>query len=252
MKTKYKSPLLLERVIEWQQEIADQVPYLETPTGLHLGIDFHEKEGYFCTPVDSFPFAQTGMDGIHFAVLTDFGNADDLSEAPVIRVSPMDDERVRLVARNLHDFFCLYLFDQLLMINEFSSEAQYLESLHQEEADDRDSDWFDHRRWQREKAIVGEHAQKAFKFAPIDRAFRYIQDIRQERQAAVSIMTDETLGVMPLQESGLSGQEVKLAAVRNLQAEACSDRVLVERSARDLIQMGMALEAGKLRSRLLE
>lgn len=168
MKTKYKSPPFLDRVIEWQQETADQVPYLETPTGLHLGIDFHEKEGYFCTPVD-----------------------------------------------------------------------------------DRDSDWFDHRRWQREKAIVGKHAQKAFKFAPIDRAFRYIQDIRQVRQAAVSIMTDEMLGVMPLQKSGLSGQEVKLAAVRNLQAEACSDRVLVERSARDLIQMGLAMEAEKLCARLL-
>ncbi|KRE92137.1 hypothetical protein ASG89_33795 [Paenibacillus sp. Soil766] len=130
MINEYRPPLLLEQLIKWD---------LENPTGLFLGIDFNEKNGYFCTPVDSFSFARTGMDGIHFVLLTDFGLVKDLNEVPVIGISPMDSERVRIVARNLSNFFSLHFFDELLLLNEYSSEDLYFESISKELVKDRNS-----------------------------------------------------------------------------------------------------------------
>jgi len=152
MDFKYRTPLLLEQLMKWEQEYAPEVEYLEKPTGLFLGMKINEKEGYYCTPVDSFPFAYTGGDGVHYALLTDFGLNKDLNEAPVIRISPMDLEVVRLVARNITDFFSLHFFDELLMLNEYNSEEAYLNSIREEESKSLNSEWFDYDRWKREKA----------------------------------------------------------------------------------------------------
>ena len=64
MDFKYRTPLLLERLMKWEQEYAPEVEYLEKPSGLFLGMKINEKEGYYCTPIDSFPFAYTGGDGV--------------------------------------------------------------------------------------------------------------------------------------------------------------------------------------------
>jgi len=64
-----------------------EVPYLEKPAGLFLGFSEKENGGYVCSPADSILFANTGMDGVHYSLLTDFGKAADLEQAPVIRGS---------------------------------------------------------------------------------------------------------------------------------------------------------------------
>ncbi|KRE39726.1 hypothetical protein [Paenibacillus sp. Soil522] len=251
MKYEYRTPLLLERIINWEREFACEVEYLEKPTGLFLGIDFNEKEGYFCTPIDSFSFARTGGDGLHYVLLTDFGLVKDLNEAPVIRISPMDTESIRLVAPNLSDFFSLHFFDELLLLNEYKSEEAYLESIREEEANDLNSEWFDHDRWKREKAMVVNEVQEKFNLSPIPNAFQYLQDIRFERQLQISISTEDSLGILPLTPVISPDNEAMLASIRNLQFSACSNRVLVESHANELIQLGMTNEAESLLTRLL-
>ncbi|MDQ0896823.1 hypothetical protein [Paenibacillus sp. V4I7] len=246
----YRTPTLLQQIIRWEREFSREVEYLETPTGLFLGVDFNEKEGYFCTPVDSFPFARTGGDGIHYALLTDFGLVKDLDEAPVIRVSPMDSDRVRLVARNLHDFFSLHLFDELALLNEFSSEEAYLESVRKEDARDLNSEWFDHDRWKREKQKVLNEVQGRFNLTPIPKPVQYLQEIRFERSLQITTLTEDSLGIMA-PPSEAQEKELFLASIRNLQHTFSSNKVIIERHANELFKMRMTHEAESLLARLL-
>gem|GEM_PF-84613 len=66
---------------------------------------------YSVTPIDSVKFCTTGGDGCHFAFLTDFGTRQDLENAPIVFVDPMDfAECVRLVANNLKDLLGLFCY----------------------------------------------------------------------------------------------------------------------------------------------
>lgn len=251
MKIEYRTPTLLLQIMRWEQEFSREVEYLETPTGLFLGINFNEKEGYFCTPVDSFPFARTGGDGIHYALLTDFGLVKDLDDAPVIRVSPMDSDRVRLVARNLYDFFSLHFFDALILLNEYPSEEAYLESVRKEEARDLNSEWFDHDRWKRGKQKVLNEIQDKFNLTPIPNPVQYLQEIRFERSLQTTTLTEDSLGILALPSRIPQEKEVLLASIRNLQHTASSNRIIVERHANELLHLGMTHEAQSLLARLL-
>jgi len=251
MRYEYRTPLLLDQLINWEREFASEVEYLDSPTDLFLGIDFNGKEEYFCTPIDSFRFARTGMDGMHYVLLTDFGLVKDLNEAPVFRISPMDTECIRLVAQNLSDFFSLQFFDELLLLNEYESEEEYFNSIRKEEESDLNSDWFDHDRYKREKAMVINEVQRKFRLSPIPNAFQYIQDIRFERQLQISIPTEDSLGILPLIPVISPDKEAILASIRNLQFSACSDKDLIESHAKELIELGMSREAELLILRLL-
>ncbi|AFH61148.1 hypothetical protein ACVNS2_10920 [Paenibacillus caseinilyticus] len=226
----YQPPKLLEQIIKWEKDFSGEVEYLNNPIGLGLSMEFEDTEGYFCTPVDSFPFAWTGGDGIHYALLTDFGLIKDLNEAPVICISPMDSERTRLVARNLYDFFSLNFFDETKNLN---------------------SEYFDHDRLRREKMKVINEVQEQFNFAPIQNPLKYIQDIRLERSLRITTLTDDSLGVMPFPSSDSHQKETFLASIRNLQHSACVDQVVVERHAKELLQMGMTHEAESFLARML-
>ncbi|CAM3341643.1 hypothetical protein PALU110988_17400 [Paenibacillus lupini] len=247
----YQIPILLEQLMSWERGFSHEVDYLETPTGLYLGIDTKETGGYFCTPVDSYPFARTGVDGIHYAFLTDFGHVTNLDEAPVIRVSPMDSDRVSLVARNLHDFFALYLFDELVTMNEYSSEEEYLEYVRKEEAKDLNSEWFDHDRWKREKAIVQNSISETFNIFPISNPVQYMQEIRLERSLQVSTLTKDSLGIV-LSKVIPGESEVLIASVRDFQYSACFDRAIIEPLAKELVQLGFIHEAQSLLARMLQ
>ncbi|WP_148449226.1 hypothetical protein [Paenibacillus ihuae] len=275
MTYKYQTPILLEQLRSWQMEIASEVPYLEPPTGLYLGID-RSDTGYFCTPVDAVGFARTGSDGEHFAFLSDFGTTMSLAEAPVIRVMPMESQHTRLVARNLFDFFCLHFYDELLLLGEYSSEEEYLESVQEQAARQESTEWFDLDRWRREQAQVTAWAAEQFHFAPIPQAWQYQQELRAERERNVRVATNDTLGVLALNgQTGIisaeipdhltdeedleelqvyfrtAEKEVKLAFIRNMQHDASSDPLLVEWCAGQLTEMGMPEEAENLRVRLL-
>ncbi|MGF7036201.1 hypothetical protein J2T17_007253 [Paenibacillus mucilaginosus] len=247
----YLPPKLLEEIIKWERDFSGEVEYLDNPIGLGLSMDFEDTEGYFCTPVDSLPFAWTGGDGIHYALLTDFGLIKDLNEAPVICISPMDSERTRLVARNLYDFFSLHFFDELILLSEFPSEEVYLECVRIEETKNLNSEYFDHDRFKREKMKVINEVQEQFNFAPIQNPIKYIQDIRLERSLRITTLTDDSLGVMPFPSSDSHQKEAFLASIRNLQHSACVDQVVVERHAKELLQRGMTHEAESFLARML-
>ncbi|TYP78263.1 hypothetical protein [Paenibacillus methanolicus] len=110
--TNYIIPPLLDELMKWEKEIKPHVPYLETPTGYFLKFDPADNGGYQSSPVDAIVFANTGMDGTHYAFLTDFGAVTDLSEAPIICVDPMDfGNCTRIVANNINEFFALHFSD---------------------------------------------------------------------------------------------------------------------------------------------
>lgn len=109
---KYAIPKKLNQIIELQQHLNDtgQLKY-----GDILGYYFSYENidaRYLNTPLDVIPFARPGTDGIHFGFLTDFGQVEDLHDAYIVRVSPMDfDAPVHIVARNIEDFIrniCFY------------------------------------------------------------------------------------------------------------------------------------------------
>lgn len=171
-------PDLLERLIAWQKDIAHEVPYLETPTGYFLNFDETDNGGYTCSPVDSIVFARTGYDGIHYSLLTDFGRVTNLSEAPVICVSPMDfGHCVRIVAENIKDFFALSLFghDTFLLID-FPTKEAYMQHL-REQQELKSTPYFDAELWTRQKKLVQEKAASAFSFPPIEDPFDYVQKV---------------------------------------------------------------------------
>ncbi|MEJ8548055.1 hypothetical protein [Brevibacillus borstelensis] len=273
--------MFLQKLIQWEKEIADQVPYLETPTNLFLGIDDAHKAGYSCTPIDAIPFAWTGQDGIHYAFLTDFGTANSLDEAPIIRVSPMDfGECVRLVARNIRDFFAIHLFDNgSLLLNEFASEQAYVDHMRRLEEEEEALEYLDVQRWKTETNFVAERAQEAFQLPLIDNPYHYIQEIRRDRLRQIVLKTKDGLGVIPVGDKRQTYEphpwssvepdhthldkgvlqaffnhaeyETKLAFIRDFQQRAMDDTEANEWLCGEIVKMGLALEAKNLRGRMM-
>ncbi|MFM1654922.1 hypothetical protein ACI7RC_22915 [Brevibacillus sp. B_LB10_24] len=270
----YEIPALLKEIMQWEKEMADQVPYLETPSGLFLGIQGDGNGGYSCSPIDSITFAGTGMDGIHYALLTDFGTVTKLEEAPVICISPMDfGNCVRLVARNLHDFFSIQLFDTGALLNDFDSEERYLDYRRRAEEEDNTSEYFDHRLWKEQRELVAKTAREKFGLPFIPNSFQYMKELRAERQQQIAIKTRDGLGVaawpngvgtndkphpwshddIPYDDLELlqaffdtSETETKLALIRDYQSEGIADLSSLELICKELKKMGLFCEAKKL------
>lgn len=250
MNSNYKTPKLLQQLVEWERSFAHEVEYLGEPTGLFLGLDY-SQEGYFCTPVDSIPFARSGGDGIHFALLTDFGLVKDLEEALVIRVSPMDNERVRIIANNINDFFALHFYNESLAWNEFQSEDQYLGHLQEEQTKDKNSEWFDHDRWIYEKGKLLNEVKNKFNILPIEQPFSYINNLRLERSFQVSVNTLDSVGIKQFMPGASNETIGLLALVRHLQYTCSGDKELIDEIAKNLGLLGYNHESDSLISRLL-
>ncbi|GIO86648.1 hypothetical protein J25TS5_35800 [Paenibacillus faecis] len=275
MNDSYSIPDLLRRIIEWERRMVPEVPYLEKPTGLFLGFSENENGGYACSPADSILFANTGMDGVHYSLLTDFGKAADLGQAPVIRVAPMDfGNCVNLVAGNLSDFFSLLFYGhEGLLFNEFRTEQEYARYRVGEE-EDQTTACFDHRKWREQKKRVSEAAIDQFQFVPIEHPFRYIQTLRAERTKSIVLPTKDGLGILPRSEEGMgktypthpwSGMEIPwnapdeiedfiaradvvpfLAFVRDFQAEFNTDTEALRMICRRLETIGLHQDAVRL------
>lgn len=193
---KYEIPptfaLLLSESNKWEQQGMD--------TSFIIGFyPITSDMRYFNTPVDVIPFGNTGMDGIHYGFLTDFGSVTDLEEAPIVSVSPMDfDQPVQLIARNFREFLQINRNDSGLFYNTFASEAAYLA---------KKKEWeLEHQEFEKqyppdvEKEKAQEAALDAFNgklsLPVIPSSFRYIQEIREERKQRVAISTQDQLGIM--------------------------------------------------------
>jgi hypothetical protein len=265
----YKPSVLLQEIINWEKGMKSEVPYLETPTSLFLVGEEKDLGGYFCTPLDAITFANTGMDGIHFTFLTDFGTVPKLDEAPIIAVLPMDDPRVRLVARNIRDFFALHLFDEGLLLNEFDSEEKYNSYKLRQETEDLTSEWFDHGKWMEQKNLVRKTIIEKFGIGPIPEPYQYIQQLNKERTNKVLIKTNDSLGVIPIGDSCESlpklnfrkianvfeffetaTVEQKLAYIREYQHEFEEDLEVLIFLQKELNSMGFRLESKRLVARM--
>jgi len=196
MSASYRIPSLLEEMISWEKEIAAEVPYLETPTGYFLQFKENENGGYRCSPLDSIMFAGTGMDGIHFSLLTNFGSITDLQEAPVICVSPMDfGNCVRVVANNIYDFFHLSLMGYgSLIMNDYASKEDYIK--HSQEQEQReDKDYFNEDKWYEQQMIVRSLAIRQFGFQPIKDPYELMMSARSKHAESILLPTADGLGV---------------------------------------------------------
>lgn len=189
-------PKLLQRIMQWENDIAQHVPKLERPSGYFLKFDPLDNGGYYCSPFDAIVFANTGMDGIHYSFLTDFGMHTDLEQAPILCVSPMDfGNCVRIVARNLQEFFELHFEGhEDLLLNDFKTEEDYMN--HRREQENNSSEYIDKDTRNQQKQWVRERAAEQFGFRPIENAFQTVQAARASRQRQVIIPTLDGLGII--------------------------------------------------------
>lgn len=106
------------------------------------------------------------MDGIHIGFLTDFGQGTDLSDAYIVRVSPMNFEQpVELIARNLHDFLCMLCFHPQLLD------------------------------WDAEQSPLHDQVSTALQLEPIDKIAYYFEQLEQIRKQDIAMATLDGIGV---------------------------------------------------------
>ena len=97
-----KMPSTFEKLRKLEEVLSKEGYSLGEDLGLQLNADHF---AYDVTPYDVITFANTGMDGIHFGLLTDFGTVSDLEHAYVVCISPMDfGEHIKIVAQNIMEF----------------------------------------------------------------------------------------------------------------------------------------------------
>ncbi|WP_062350415.1 SMI1/KNR4 family protein [Bacillus kwashiorkori] len=150
-----------------------------------------EQNFYSITPPDFIPFASTGGDGICFGFLTDFGIYKDLTEAPVVCVTPTNDPPLRLVARNLREFlniaYSVPFVELLEMFWEFEKAEQVQEVLTEVE---KDTGFL----VKRNRGKIFRALQQTFQLEKID-VLDYLKTVKREREQSIIIPTMDGLGV---------------------------------------------------------
>lgn len=146
---------------------------------------------YFNTPLDVIPFGSTGMDGIHYGFLTDFGTVPDLEQAIIVCVSPMDfDQPVHIIARNFLDFLRLNMTHSELFYNVWENEEAYRVQKLQ---------WENELSCDRELLAAEEKRRylltSAFELPNIVNPYQYVQSIKEERRQHVAFVTRDGLGI---------------------------------------------------------
>lgn len=143
---------------------------------------------YSPTPIDVIPFAGTGGDGIHFGFLTDFGTHKDLNKAPIVCVAPSDDPPVKLVAKNLKDFLSLII---IIKESGFLSE----DYKNDKELKERIKEWGEDVDVRNRKQLI-KILKENFEIKPILKLCQYTKDLRKERQADITIHTEDGIGII--------------------------------------------------------
>jgi Fe-S-cluster formation regulator IscX/YfhJ len=183
---KYPIPKMLDKLIQFQEQLKDEglLPYGDL-LGVYFKYDGIDAR-YLNTPLDVISFAWPGSDGIHFGFLTDFGQAQDLDHAYIVRVSPMDfDNPVRIVARNLRDFLRMLCTKQnWIETVDITTSKDYLLKLTAESDYDDDQD------------TVRERVLEAFQLEPIESIYDYLQEVRQAREHEVVKATKDSIGIV--------------------------------------------------------
>lgn len=249
-------PESIKRLYVLEEELGQQ---MDRELGL---IMTKQKFQYHCTPPDFITFAHSGMDGIHFGFLTDFGTVRNLEEAYIAVASPMDfDGELWIVARNIRDFLRIVCTDRRVLINHFESGEAYSAYIqthgHEEEQGDR--------------RAAADRLKAVFDLAPIDDLAAYMQGLNRERIGSIRYRTLDSLGVIsidgsadatakrvpynPEREEELTAaldsgdRNIRLAAIRDMQHRKLIpfDKRLTRRCAKVLEKLGLIHEAHQLK-----
>ncbi|TVX92092.1 hypothetical protein [Paenibacillus agilis] len=194
---KYEIPDTIIKMLERQERSQDR-----EDIGLFILQD--DECRYMSTPIDSIPFATIGVDGIHYAFLTEFGAVENLNEAPIICVSPMDfGLEIRYAGYNLAQFLEVYCADEAILINHFEGEKDYMRYVQQREEEERrepDEGEFGLTAEElQERKNKMEHFREDFQVRKIERTFLWkeLESIRAHRRSKIVIETVNGLGVLP-------------------------------------------------------
>ncbi|MFF2589651.1 hypothetical protein ACFVSS_17500 [Peribacillus butanolivorans] len=190
-----KMPPTIEKLHKLDKEI-EKEGYSLSELSLYLEFDFSPYEN---TPYDVITFASTGVDGIHFGFLTDFGTVSDLENAFVVCISPMDfDSHIKIVARNIREFLNLVCtMKGALTISNFNileDEGQYIHLLKElKQVEPEDEEFEENANYVVEKIIA------AFGSEPIEDVYHYVEiKVREQRAQQTILPTLDGLGIIPV------------------------------------------------------
>ncbi|MEG0438976.1 MAG: hypothetical protein RR587_07025 [Solibacillus sp.] len=190
---KYDIPATLQTLIDLANELGDDEQF-------SLCFNFYlslENFRYFNTPSDVVVFGNTGMDGIHYGFLTDYGTVMDLDVAPIVCVSPMDFDRpTRIIAKNLREFIQINLTDSELFYNQFDCEESYVAAKNQCAAENANSLYQPSENEKLLKTRATKFLTDHIPMPVIENAYRYVQHIELERQRNVTIPTQDRIGIV--------------------------------------------------------
>lgn len=160
---------------------------------------------YSITPPDLIPFASTGGDGIHFGFLTDFQSVSNLSEAPIVCVSPTNDPPLRYMARNIREFLNLVYsvpYAELLeSIWNYDDEKQVMELV-------KEFEQYSSSTWEENQKYILTRFQQVFGTKQME-VLSYFKEVMKERAESIQMSTLDGLGVIYTDTSIQSKQHFK-------------------------------------------
>ncbi|MBI2422208.1 MAG: hypothetical protein HYV27_05205 [Candidatus Hydrogenedentes bacterium] len=163
--------------------------------GFYIALDYCR---YMITPADLVPFACTGGDGIHFGFLTDYGKTTDLSKAPIVCVSPMDDPPLNVVARDIYNFLaivCKVRDAEKLEYVDFSiPENEWLDEIV--------NVWLDSDEHLKAANLLSSAIMDRFTLEEPASVYASIEAVRAERKREICIETLDGLGIVGTLEAG--------------------------------------------------
>ncbi|AET59763.1 MULTISPECIES: hypothetical protein [Paenibacillus] len=190
---------LIEAIIEFEQELEANRHSLSFDLGLIM--EHGRAPRYMATPPDVIPFAHAGVDGIHYGFLTDFGLVKDLSQAPIVCISPVDWTGVWVVARHLQDFLSVVYTENSSLKRYYASGQDYTGHTGH-----RPPQAVDER-----TAFVRESFRERFGVQPIQDMAAYIDSLRTERKQNEAAPTLNGLGIPAFPSSAKQRSSMKSA-----------------------------------------
>lgn len=153
---------------------------------------------YQVTPIDVIPFGSIGVDGIHYGILTDFGRIQDIEEAFIVLIVPMDfGDQHKIVAKNFREFLNLAWTMgnaiDLANVKLVKTEKDYARMLADFEESNKEMD-DDYRR---ETSHVLKRIREEFQVQPIENIYNYIEiEVKEAREKQIVLSTLDGLGVV--------------------------------------------------------
>ncbi|MCK2000342.1 hypothetical protein MZM54_02925 [[Brevibacterium] frigoritolerans] len=264
-----KMPSTIEQLLQLEENLEKEDCSLGD---LDLFIE-PERFAYDVTPYDVITFASTGMDGIHFGLLTDFGMVSDLENAFVVCISPMDfGDHIKIVARNITEFIGLVCtmkgatpISNFILFQEEASYVDYLKELKQQEDDEYT-----------EKAnYVISKVRSTINCELFEDVYDYVErKVKTERKNQIILPTLDGIGIIPLENKNLphtffklerdmelnlnevrsffnhSTSESKLAFIRDAQFTFLmpDEQELKELVINELLKLGLTDDAERLKN----